>query len=270
MPLSVVRAALFGALHAARVSWHGGDVVTVAGSVELSAVMDELCRARWVFHSEADFQHAFAWAVHRLDGGINVRLEVRQAGGEHLDLLCFSSRGRTAIELKYFTAAWEGTDPGTGETFQLRAHAATDLARLHFVSDVERLERFCQRDSAGMTGLAVMLTNDRGLWSPPLSRTTRDQRFRIHEGQTLSGTLQWGIDPDFHAPNERTLAGSYVLRWHDYRCLDGRNSEFRWLGVAVHTASDTAADPATAGGHRATAGDDKPSAAIRRDPVAPN
>jgi hypothetical protein len=87
---------------------------------------------------ETDFQHSFAWSLHTLDRSLKVRLEVRQGGSEHLDLLCFGDQGRTAIEFKYFTAPWDGTDPTTEEAFVLRGHAATDLARHGFISDIER------------------------------------------------------------------------------------------------------------------------------------
>ncbi|GAA2591898.1 hypothetical protein GCM10010399_23020 [Dactylosporangium fulvum] len=204
----------------------------VAGTVDLPTIMTELQRVRPVFHSEADFQHAFAWAVHQLDPLVNVRLEVRQGSNEYLDVLCFGAHGTTAIELKYFTAAWEGSEPSTEEHFEIRGHAATDLARHGFVNDIARLERFCGRHGA-MTGLAIMLTNDRSLWKAPSGRQTRDGQFRIHEGGTLAGALRWGIEPDFFAPNERILAGSYTLRWNDYSNLPGRNGEFQWLAASI-------------------------------------
>jgi hypothetical protein len=117
---------------------HGRSVLTIAGAVTLPTVMDELRRARPVLHLETDFQHAFAWSLHTLDRSLKVRLEVRQGGSEYLDLLCFGDQGRTAIEFKYFTAPWDGTDPSTEEAFVLRGHAATDLARHGFISDIER------------------------------------------------------------------------------------------------------------------------------------
>src|SRR5687768_8704452 len=70
-------------------------------------------------------------------------------------------------------------------------------------------------------------------WTLPPRRLTNDQRFRIHEGQTLTGTLRWGSEPVFFERHERTLSRAYELRWHDHVSLGGRNGEFRWLGVAV-------------------------------------
>ncbi|GAB3843208.1 hypothetical protein GCM10029963_17520 [Micromonospora andamanensis] len=207
----------------------------IAGAVSLDSVMDELWAKRKVFHSEADFQHAFAWAVHRIDSAVSVRLEVRQEKAEYLDLLCCGPNGRTAIEFKYFTARWVGTDPGTDEEFRLRGHAATDLARRNFVFDIARLERFCRSGDTTTNGLAILLTNDRTLWNaPPPTRTTRDQEFRVHDGRRLTGTLRWGRDGCHHLPNQRDLTGDYVLRWRDYTDLPGSNGRFRWLGVPVN------------------------------------
>ncbi|GHJ15891.1 hypothetical protein [Micromonospora sp. AKA38] len=211
-----------------------GARMRIAGSVDVDAAMKGLREARAVFHSEADFQHAFAWAVHRLDSAVQVRLEVRQDAREYLDLLCFGPQGRTAIEFKYFTARWEGVDPDTGEEFRLRTHAASDVARRDFVFDIVRLEQFCHASQVPMDGLALMLTNYRGLWEPPVrSRRTRDHEFRIHEGRRLTGTLRWGMEDDHHLPNQRELVGHYPLIWRDFARLDGRNGFLRWLPVPV-------------------------------------
>lgn len=150
-------------LSVARCAWSARDpgstvrcVTRIAGTVELDAVMDKLRLKRPIFHSEADFQHAFGQVLHELAPALRIRLEVRQENAEHLDLLCFGSRGRTAVEFKYVSASWQGIDATTGESFRLRSHAADDLARRNFVFDVERLERFCR---VGGDGLAIMLTN---------------------------------------------------------------------------------------------------------------
>ncbi|MGV9213663.1 hypothetical protein ACTFTM_17555 [Micromonospora sp. RB23] len=214
--------------------------VQIAGSLPLAAVMDALRAERTVFHSEADFQHAFAWAVHCLDNEVQVRLEVRRQERAYLDLLCSGPNGRTAIEFKYFTALWDGVDPRTGEEFRLRHHGAPDLARLGFVADVARLEQFCRPGPTPMNGLAVLLTNDPGMWRPPAgSRPTRDGEFRLHEGRRLRGRLRWGTEGSYFAANQRDLLGDYPLNWRDFARLDGRNGEFRWLAVRVDQVQPT-------------------------------
>ncbi|WP_435151257.1 hypothetical protein [Micromonospora aurantiaca (nom. illeg.)] len=213
----------------------------IAGSVKLAAVMAELATVRPVFHSEADFQHAFAWTLHRLAPSVGVRLEVPQDGPQvlgrgrrHLDLLCLGADGhRTAIELKYFTRLWVGADPHTAEPFHLRGHEATDLGRQGFVFDIARLEQFCVPDGK-MNGFAVMLSNDERLWNPAATaRRTRDHEFRINEGRTLTGMLRWGIEGSWSASSERHLFGSYPLAWQDYSEIGGTHGTLRWLAVEV-------------------------------------
>ncbi|WP_405991228.1 hypothetical protein [Streptomyces sp. NBC_00986] len=216
---------------------------TVAGRVSLGDVMAQLGRNRPVFHSEADLQHSFARALWELSSDVHSRLEVPQWAGdstEHLDLLCIGPSARTAIEFKYFTRRWTGTVGTPAEAYTLKEHAAADLARLHFVRDIARLERFCRRSD--QNGLAIMLTNDASLWTPSgVGRgQTRDQEFRIHQGRELAGTLLWAEGA--YKPNMCTLRGAYPLDWQPYSELDGAGGEFRYLAVSVGPPPDGADD----------------------------
>ncbi|MEU1600937.1 hypothetical protein ABZ468_51610 [Streptomyces sp. NPDC005708] len=214
---------------------------TVAGRISLGDVIAHLGRHRPVFHSEADLQHSFARALWELSPDVHSRLEVpqRTAGkAEYLDLLCIGPSTRTAIEFKYFTRRWTGAAGTPPEDYALKGHAAVDLARLHFVRDIARLERFCRRSD--QNGLAVMLTNDASLWTPPgIGRgQTRDREFRIHQGRELVGTLLWAEGA--YEANTCTLLGAYPLAWEPYSELDGVGGEFRYLAVAVGPVSDVA------------------------------
>jgi len=202
--------------------------------------MKQLAATRPVFHSEADFQFAFGRALSQLQPEIHVRMEVprrrRDTGrSEYLDLLALGPKGSTAIELKYPTAAWSGrlsVAPGVEEQFQLRSHAAMDLARLYFVHDIVRLEQA----EVATHGLAILLTNARDLWQPRVGKKpTRDEAFRVHEGQRLAGQLTWGSGD--YARNDHSLAGAYVMSWRDYSEPGGVNGCFRWLGVETTSAS---------------------------------
>lgn len=201
----------------------------VAGRLSVRQVMNALSELRPVFHSEADLQHSFDRILWETDSAIHTRLEARQGDHrEYLDLLVIGPDGQTAIEFKDWTRSWLG-DAGKGaERYSLRNHSATDLARRNFVFDIERLERFTAGPTAN--GLAVMLTNEPSLWTPPRSqRSTRDSQFRLHEGQVLSGTLLWGGGE--YAANTRHLGGEYPLRWCDYSDLPGAGGKFRYLVV---------------------------------------
>jgi len=206
----------------------------IAGEVPLAEIMARLQQDRPVFHSEADLQHSFARVLWELAPKIQSRLEVRQhvpdaTGREYLDLLCIGPSARTAIEFKYFTTQWTGTAGKPPEEYALKSHDADDVARLGFVSDIARLERFGNRPD--QNGLALLITNEPGLWTPPKegSKPTRDRDFRLHEGRTVTGQLLWGGGD--YKPNARTLRGSYSLNWQPYSLQDGPGGEFRYIAV---------------------------------------
>ncbi|MFJ9892184.1 hypothetical protein ACIQPR_02520 [Streptomyces sp. NPDC091280] len=218
---------------------------SIAGQASLDDVMTELSRRRPVFHSEADLQHSFARVLWELAPDVHSRLEVpqrRSGKTEYLDLQCLGPERRTAIEFKYFTRGWSGKVGTPVEDYDLKAHGATDLARLHFVRDMARLERFCRRPD--QNGLALMLSNEASLWTSPGSgrRRTRDHDFRIHHGRELAGTLLWAEGT--YERNTCSLRGTYPLKWETYSEQGGAGGEFRYLAVFV-SASAGGADDAT-------------------------
>ncbi len=205
--------------------------------------MARLRRHRPVFHSEADLQHSFARVLWEVAPEVESRLEVPQrlsARAEYLDLLCIGPQARTAIEFKYFTRGWTGTSGTPGEDYVLKTHGAGDLARLGFVRDIARLERFC--GESALNGIALMLTNEPSLWTPPGPgrRPTRDQEFRIHEGRELAGTLLWAEGR--YKPNTCRLTGSYPLAWERYSRQDGPGGEFRYVAVFVSPSAGGGGD----------------------------
>jgi len=208
----------------------------IAGAVPLALVMETLSRERPVFHSEADFQFSFAQTVTALAPQVRCRLErpiFNSATGrtEYLDLLCFGDDGETAIEFKYFTRRWQGVVGG--ESFRLRGHSALDLLRLHFVHDIVRLEKF----GSSSSGIAVLLTNDPGLWNES-PRKTRDREFHLHDGRQMGGTLLWA-DGSYPA-NTRKLRGTYALEWQHYWTVDEQpGGELRYLACEVESAPST-------------------------------
>ncbi|MFC9329516.1 hypothetical protein [Kitasatospora sp. NPDC057015] len=218
----------------------------VAGRVPLPVVMAELARMRPVFHSEADLQHAFARVLWELDPEVQCRLEVRQStsdGVEHLDLLCITSQGRTAVEFKYIKSAWSGAVGAgpSGEQYALKPHGAPDVSRRDFVFDVARLESFCARPD--QNGLALMVTNTSALWREPKpsAKRPRDFEFRLHQGGELAGTLLWGGGD--YPPNTRVLRGTYPLRWQPYSLQPGAAGEFRYLALFVEPSGTAPTEP---------------------------
>jgi hypothetical protein len=212
-------------------------VTLLAGRLPLPDVMTHLAARRPVFHSEADFQFAFAQSVAALDDSFGIRLEVPQRGQRqrsYVDLVCRGGQEVSLVEFKYVTRAWTGTDGYSSEQFDLRGHEALDLARLYFIHDVIRLETWTAQKIAN-SGFAVLLTNDNRLWEQPASgRVTRDHDFRLHEGRRLTGSLRWGTSEAPYEANNRDLRGAYVATWHVYSQRDsGPGGNFRWLSWAA-------------------------------------
>ena len=206
--------------------------------INLVGIMKELSARRPIFHSEADFQHAFAWAIHKTAPDTDVRLELplethgRQV---HVDIWLSRPGASMAIELKYKT---RGLATRIGqESFHLKDQAAQDLARYDLMKDVLRLEQLSAAFPS-TTGLAVFLSNDSAYWKRPTSPASVDAQFRIHEGRELAGTLQWGAGASPGTARGREepirLAGNYRLNWNDYsRVASGSYDLFRYFAIPV-------------------------------------
>lgn len=217
----------------------GSAEMLIAGSVDLDSVLAELAVVRPVFHSEADFQLAFAWQVQQQDAAMQVRLETRPAVGVHLDL-AFSrpDMGRTtAVELKYLTRLWSGIVGG--ERYELKNHGAQDIRAYDIVKDISRVEKFIF-GAANADGAVIVLANDSSYWRPAkIDDTSNAAAFRVSEGVVLNGTRSWGPNTGFGTMKARELplelAGRYELRWSDYSTLPlgGPGRNFRKLVVPV-------------------------------------
>lgn len=218
-------------------------MVSIAGSVSLTAILAGMARARPVFHSEADMQHAFAWEAHNLDPHLQVRLETHPEPDVRLDLLIssFDTDRHMAIELKYLTAHWTGAY--AGEAFALKNHRAQDIRAYDVVKDACRLERIVGQRS-NWNCIFVAITNDPTYWRPTThGRQTNADAFRIYHGVTLTGRRAWGPNTGAGTMKNRTeaveLTGTYELSWSDYSRLPGTGGEFRVLVVEVTGPSDS-------------------------------
>ena len=207
--------------------------MTVTEPVE---VLTRLSRSRKVFHSEADFQFAFAWESKTMNPGLEVRLETHPEPGVRLDLeLIEPGGGGAAIELKYMTRRWSGFD--RGEEYALKNHGASDLRGYDVIKDIVRVERFVAA-RPGWTGLMVALTNEPGYWrSPGHGRVTNADAFRLYEGVALAGERRWGPKTGGTARGRETplaLQNRYILSWMDYSTVDSSPAgTFRALVVPI-------------------------------------
>jgi len=203
----------------------------------VDTVLAQLAVERPVFHSEADFQHALAWLVHRHMPDARIRLETHPAPGVRLDLLITSGTGSqcTAIELKYLTRSWAGEV--NGEHFALKSQGAQDIRAYDVVKDIARVEADTHLLPA-CDGLVVVLCNDQAYWTTPgHDRDTNAAAFRLYEGRTLAGTCDWGPNTGPGTKRGRespiTLHGSYSMHWRDYSRAPGPAGQFRALTVEV-------------------------------------
>lgn len=207
-------------------------------ALDISSVLADLAAKRPVFHSEADFQFAFAWQI-RAAHDVEVRLETHPRPLVNLDLQLNWPHGRhTAIELKYKTRFWAGDV--AGEHFALKDQGANDIGGYDFLKDVERVESFVDA-APGWDGLAVMITNLATYWNPAtLGRATNADAFRLHEGRAVAGELNWRKLGGTQAqrPNPIRLRDAYMLRWTDYSRIDSSAAgTFRSLVIPVGSAA---------------------------------
>ena len=206
--------------------------------IDFNLLLATLANKRPVFHSEADFQHALAWELQLLYPNVNIRLEYRPPWLDrrnYMDMWVIDEDTATAVELKYKTRSVDISIGG--EQFALQNHAAQDLGRYDFVKDIERLERVVAARRQ-VVGYAIILTNDATYWSHPRKSDTVDSDFRIQEGHTLTGLLDWAPGASEGTRRSRTdsiqLANSYQLAWRDYSNVgDLKDMKFRYAIVKV-------------------------------------
>ena len=95
------------------------------------ALMKRLALSRRVFHSEADFQHAFAWLLHEEIPKADIRLKYRAPGMDrrsYMDLWASVDGKPVAVELRYKTR--EMSVSVTGERYDLLSHGAQGIRPL--------------------------------------------------------------------------------------------------------------------------------------------
>lgn len=204
--------------------------------LDLQTFLAELAEQRPLFHSEADFQHAFAWQLHQKFPSAWIRLEYPFQVDKwmYIDIWSKLNDEHMAIELKYKTAKLDMYYQT--ESYHLKNQGAQDTGRYDFLKDVQRLEQIIQR-SPNTIGYAILLTNDVGYWNQGRANTV-DSEFRLHESREISGSLRW----DARASSGTTLGRTsqldfrkrYLMNWHAYSSpLSERNGVFRYVALQI-------------------------------------
>lgn len=208
-----------------------------AGGIDPVKIMSHLGQERPVFHSEADFQHALAWTVHKLYPDAKIRLEYRPPnfGRHYVDVWIANDGQIVAVELKYWTRRLNlAVD---GEEFFLQNQGAQDLSRYDLLKDLQRLEKVVAA-IPNCTGWAIALTNDGSYWRPARSNTTVDVNFRLHEEREFGGTLDWAAHTGAGTKKGRNepieLGNRYKTNWWRYsEPAKGNYGQFRGLMFQV-------------------------------------
>jgi hypothetical protein len=206
--------------------------------IEVREILDIIAKKRPIFHSEADFQHTFAWEIHQKLPNASVRLELPvQVKHQylHIDIWIKNQDEVLAVELKYKTRGLSVQIDN--EQYRLKNQSAQDVGRYDFIKDIQRLEHVASEQS-NFIGYAVLLTNDSAYWIKPASRDTVDADFRINDGRILEGVFDWGANASDGTKKNREqpleLRSKYVVQWENFsRPSPASYGEFRSLTIKV-------------------------------------
>ena len=126
------------------------------------------------------------------------------------------------IELKYKTVKGSYTDFGN-EVVELMTHSAVDLGCYAYLKDINRLEYLAKNDPDFERGFAIILTNE-PLYYRDTGRSSVYDAFKIYDGKTVSGMLDWDRSnydieklPSWLKSHPAFgLVGSYDMNWRNY------------------------------------------------------
>ena len=205
---------------------------------EVREILAIIAKKRPIFHSEADFQHTFAWEIHQKLPNASVRLELPihvKNQDLHIDIWIKNQDEVLAIELKYKTRGLSVQIDG--EQYRLKNQSAQDIGRYDFIKDIQRLEHVASEKNNFM-GYAVLLTNDSAYWIKPARHDTVDADFRINDGRVLEGVCNWGVNASDGTKKNReqplVLQNKYDVQWENCsRPSPESYGEFRSLTIKV-------------------------------------
>jgi hypothetical protein len=215
--------------------------------LEITEVLSSLAHERPFFYSEADFQHAFAWEIHKKLPFARVGLEIPVPVGDHgqdylhIDVWVAYENAILAVELKYktrgLTVKIDNQHDSMNEHYSLKDQGAQEIGRYDFLKDIQRLEQVVDGHQ-NFIGYAVLLTNDSAYWQEPRKKGTVDADFRLHHGRVVEGDLTWRKNAAAGTKRGREqlhLQGRYQLHWSSYSFVEGHGNyrEFRSLVVKV-------------------------------------
>ena len=194
---------------------------------DIIQIIVALSKVRRLFWSEDDFKFAFATQIRlKFGNAAEIRLEKRYKGengkNSYTDIVVRMGGRNFPIELKYKTA--EGTYADlNNEAVGLMTHSAVDLGCYAYLKDINRLEYLAKTDPDFERGFAIILTNE-PLYYMDTGRSSVYDAFKIYDGKTVSGMLDWDrsnydiekLPSWLKSHTAFELTGSYDMNWRNY------------------------------------------------------
>jgi hypothetical protein len=187
--------------------------------------MKSLSQKRAIFHSEADFQFALAWAIQSLYINAKIILEYSPSydQSKSIDIVASIDKYKT----KKFS---------TNE-FKVKNHGAQDIGKYDCIKDVCRIEDFSNNISDFKIGYVIFLTNDQSYWNEPKFKNVGYAAFSVHDGAVKSGTMKWGENMSSGSTKGRTdeliLKNEYIIKWSEYSDFKGKYGAFKYALIEV-------------------------------------
>jgi hypothetical protein len=205
--------------------------------IDIHFIIEELRQKRPLFHSEADFQFAFAWEIQRLYPYAHIRLEYPPVHepNKYIVILVRIKDHSYPIELKYKTKKLSVMSDG--EPYHLKNHGAQDLGAYDFVKDICRVELFSDKLEGFKNGYIIWLTNDPYYWNAPINPSAGYAPFSVHNGAIKTGAMAWGSNLSAGTIRGREkgllLQNEYKIEWNNYSDLAVCQGVFKYALIGV-------------------------------------
>lgn len=198
---------------------------------ELKKLMDELSKERKLFHSEADFQHALSYLIHKKYPNTQIRLE-KKISEFYIDII-IHDKITIGIELKYKTKKFNYSE--LGEQFDLKSVNAHNFACLYFRKDISRLETLKNSKKINK-GFVIFLTNDSNYFNKnSSSKQPIYENIKIYDNNKIKKKVDWlGSSESKNSISKQNipdLKNEYICNWNQYSKCD--DEEFKYLLLEI-------------------------------------
>lgn len=182
--------------------------------------------------SQVDLRDKLAAHLQAIGYEVSINRAVNQ---QKVDIWAERGSERIIIEVRYKTALLQTIH--NNQHVHLKKQLAYDISRYDFISDLGKVESIV-RSHPGLKGYALLITNDRKYWLPPMHSGTVDEEFLVHEGRLVAGQCAWKEEASEGTTHGREdavrLQGEYPLHWQPYLTLGpDKNQQFQSLLVEV-------------------------------------